>query len=102
MFHKVIINNADTADEKMDREILIKFSGDIVIEKLHQSPYQNNNVNLNIREFCQVEVCKRTYNILGSLDELMDKFNNKIEVKMDTSWWQMANEMVRKISESKD
>ncbi len=77
MFHKVIINNTDTTDSQYDREVLIKFDGNIVIEK--HTPGINTTGMVN-REFCKVIINTEIYQILGTLDELMDKFNNKIEV----------------------
>ncbi len=73
MFHKVIINNTDTTDSQYDREVLIKFDGNVIINKLDQMARDAGKV---YREFCSVFINKERYQILGSLDELMDKFNN--------------------------
>ncbi len=75
MFHKVIINNTDTTDSQYDREVLIKLDGNIVIEK--HTPVINTTGMVN-REFCEVIINTEIYQILGSLDELMDKFNNEV------------------------
>ncbi len=70
MFHKVIINRKMNFEIENDEEILIQVTGNVAIH-----PIKTTN-----RKFCSVQTSNYEFKVLGSLDELMDKFNNKIEV----------------------
>ncbi len=67
MFHKVIINRKMNFDIENDEEILIQVTGNVAIHP----------IKTTTRNFCSVQTGNYEFKVLGTLDELMDKFNNK-------------------------
>ncbi len=66
MFHKVIINRKMNFEIENDEEIAIQITGNVAIHP----------IKTTTRKFCSVQTSNYDFRVLGSLDELMDKFNN--------------------------